>query len=57
MTIANKVAHRLEAAKGSVKKRLGRATGDSRLRAEGRTDQAFGRVKLAGDNVSDAFKH
>ncbi len=57
MAIGNKVAHKLEAAKGSVKKHFGRATGNTRLRGEGRTDQAVGNMKLAGDKVRDAFKH
>jgi uncharacterized protein YjbJ (UPF0337 family) len=57
MTIGNKIAHKLEAAKGSAKKFFGRATGNTRLRTEGRTDQAIGNVKLAGDKVGDAFKH
>ncbi|WP_227457821.1 CsbD family protein [Mycobacteroides chelonae] len=46
-----------QAAAGSVKKYLGRTTGNSRLRVEGRVDQFEGNVKQAGEKVKDAFKH
>ncbi|MFC7756461.1 CsbD family protein [Tsukamurella soli] len=57
MAIGTRFAHRLEAAKGSVKKVVGRATGNTRLRVEGRTDQAVGNTKSAGDRMRSAFKH
>ena len=46
-----------EAAKGATKKIFGRATGNTRLRTEGRVDQFKGNTKQAGDKVNDAFKH
>ncbi|MEU7143893.1 CsbD family protein [Nocardia sp. NPDC046473] len=52
-----KLAHRTESAKGTVKKLFGRATGSRRMHGEGRRDQAAGNVKQAGDNLGDAFKH
>jgi uncharacterized protein YjbJ (UPF0337 family) len=42
MSIAKKLAHKAEAVKGGAKKRVGRLTGNRRLRAEGRSDQAKG---------------
>lgn len=57
MSVGKKFAHKVEAAKGSVKKVFGRATGNTRLRAKGRVEQFKGNTKQAGDNVKDAFKH
>ncbi|MGV0812783.1 CsbD family protein [Mycolicibacterium boenickei] len=55
--MGKKVAHKAEAITGSVKKVFGRATGNPRLRAEGRAGQVKGNTKQAGDKVKDAFKH
>jgi uncharacterized protein YjbJ (UPF0337 family) len=57
MSIAKKIAHKAEAVKGSAKKDAGRVTGNRRLRAEGRSDQAKGNTKQAGAKIKDAFKH
>jgi uncharacterized protein YjbJ (UPF0337 family) len=57
MSIVKKIAHKAEATKGAAKKYLGRATGNTRLRTEGRVDQAKGNTKQAGQKVKDAFKH
>jgi uncharacterized protein YjbJ (UPF0337 family) len=57
MSIGKKLAHKVQAAKGATKKYFGRATGDTRLRTEGRVDQFKGNTKQAGDKVNDAFKH
>jgi uncharacterized protein YjbJ (UPF0337 family) len=57
MSIAKKFAHTAEAVKGRAKKTLGRLSGNRRLRAEGRGDQAKGDLKQAGAKVKDAFKH
>ncbi len=57
MSIANKMAHKLESAKGVTKKVFGRAAGNNRLRTEGRIDQFTGNTKQAGDKLKDAFKH
>lgn len=56
MSIGKKIAHKVEAAKGTAKKLVGRATGNNRLRVEGRIDQATGNAKQAGDKIKDAFK-
>ena len=57
MSITKKIAHKIEAAKGAAKKFYGRATGNTRLRTEGRIDQFKGNTKQAGAKVKDAFKH
>jgi uncharacterized protein YjbJ (UPF0337 family) len=57
MSIGQKIAHKAEAVKGVTKKFLGRATGNTRLRTEGRVDQFKGNTKQAGANLKDAFKH
>jgi uncharacterized protein YjbJ (UPF0337 family) len=57
MSIGKKIAHKAEAAKGTTKKTFGRATGNTRLRTEGRTDQLKGNTKQAGAKLKDAFKH
>jgi uncharacterized protein YjbJ (UPF0337 family) len=57
MSIGKKIAHKAEAAKGTAKKLVGRATGNTRLRSEGRVDQATGNTKQAGEKMKDAFKH
>jgi uncharacterized protein YjbJ (UPF0337 family) len=57
MSIGKTIAHKLEAAKGATKKFYGRATGNTRLRTEGRVDQFKGNTKQAGAKVKDAFKH
>ncbi|MGZ6806897.1 MAG: CsbD family protein [Mycobacteriaceae bacterium] len=57
MSIGKKIAHKLEGAKGVTKKIFGRATGNTRLRTEGRVDQFKGNTKQAGAKMKDAFKH
>jgi uncharacterized protein YjbJ (UPF0337 family) len=57
MSIGKKIANKAEAAKGTAKKIFGRATGNTRLRTEGRVDQFKGNTKQAGENVKDAFRH
>jgi uncharacterized protein YjbJ (UPF0337 family) len=57
MSISKKIAHKTEAVKGTFKKTAGRLTGNRRLRAEGRADQAKGNLKQAGAKVKDAVKH
>jgi uncharacterized protein YjbJ (UPF0337 family) len=57
MSIFRKFSHKAEAVKGGAKKRAGRATGNRRLRAEGRGDQAKGNLEQAGAKAKDALKH
>jgi uncharacterized protein YjbJ (UPF0337 family) len=57
MSIGKKIAHKAEAAKGAIKKIIARATGNTRLRTEGRVDQFKGNTKQAGAKLKDAVKH
>lgn len=52
-----KMKHKARTAKGTAMKRIGRVTGNRRLKAEGRTGQAIGRLGQAADKVRDAFRH
>ncbi|MFC8532196.1 CsbD family protein [Nocardia sp. NPDC057227] len=56
MAFEDRVAHRVEAARGNAKKVLGRAVGNRRLEASGRKDQATGNLKRAASAVRDAFR-
>jgi uncharacterized protein YjbJ (UPF0337 family) len=57
MGIGKKLAHKADAIKGATKKYVGRATGNTRLRTEGRADQAIANAKQAGAKVKDALKY
>ena len=57
MSIGKKLAHEAAAITGATKKYVGRATGNTRLRTEGRADQATANAKQAGAKVKDAFKY
>jgi uncharacterized protein YjbJ (UPF0337 family) len=46
----------VQAVKGGAKKIVGRVTGNRRLRAEGRGDQAKSHAKQAWAKIKDAFK-
>ena len=43
-------------ATNKVKEYAGQATGDKRMKTEGKGDQAKGGVKQAGENLKDAAK-
>lgn len=57
MGLDDKIANAAEKAAGKAKEAAGRASGDERLEAEGRTDQSKADLKDAGEKVKDAFKH
>ena len=42
--------------KGRIKEAAGALTGNDKLRAEGKTDQAVGKTKQAAQNVVDKVK-
>ena len=56
MGVDDKAKNKAQEVKGQAKERLGRATDDQELEAEGRTDQAKSDLKQAGEQVKDAFK-
>ena len=56
MGLDDKIDNKAENVGGKAKEGVGRATGDERLEAEGRGDQASSEVKQAGEKVKDAAK-
>jgi uncharacterized protein YjbJ (UPF0337 family) len=56
MAAVDKAKNTTQSVKGQVKEKVGEATGNDRLRAKGRTDQAKGNLKQAGEKVKDALR-
>ncbi len=56
MGLKDKAENKAEGLKGRGKESAGAATGDRDLEAEGRGDQASGKVKNAGEHLKDAAK-
>jgi uncharacterized protein YjbJ (UPF0337 family) len=56
MSSENKIDNKVEEAVGKVKDRVGGATGDRDLQAEGQAQQSKSNLKQAGEKVKDAFK-
>jgi len=57
MSAGDKISNAAEDVKGKVKEGAGKATGDDKLEAEGKSDQVKADLKKAGENVKDSFKH
>lgn len=57
MGAEDKISNKAEELKGKVKKGVGDATDNERLRAEGEADKTKGHIKQAGEKVKDAAKH
>ncbi|WP_084265022.1 CsbD family protein [Actinomadura macra] len=51
----NKAANTGNKIKGKAKETVGKVTGNERLEAEGKTDQAKGDIKQAGEKAKDAL--
>jgi uncharacterized protein YjbJ (UPF0337 family) len=56
VSAARKTAHRAEAVKGAAMKIVGRLTGNRRVRARGRRDQAKGNFKQYATKIKGAFR-
>jgi uncharacterized protein YjbJ (UPF0337 family) len=56
MSLAKKIKDKKQALKGRIKQGAGRATGNERLKTEGRTDRVAGNLKQSGEKAKDAFK-
>ena len=52
----DKIKNKAEELGGKGKEKVGRATDDPQLEAEGRTDQDKSDLKQAGEKVKDVFK-
>ncbi len=57
MGLDDKIRNAAEDIAGKAKEGFGKATGNEKLEAEGKADQAKADAKKAGENVKDAFKH
>jgi uncharacterized protein YjbJ (UPF0337 family) len=56
MSAKDKAKNKAQEMKGEAKKKVGQATGDEYLEAEGQADKTKGNLKNAGEKVKDAFK-
>jgi len=52
----DRIAGSAQQAKGSIKDAVGKATGDSKLQAEGKADKAAGAVRNAVGGAKDALR-
>ncbi|WP_433283843.1 CsbD family protein [Pseudonocardia sp. CA-142604] len=52
----DKINNKAEQLKGKAKEKVGHATGDEELEAEGHADQAKGNLKQAGEKIKDVFR-
>ena len=55
MSGEDKISAKVQEVKGEVKERVGGATGDEDLQAEGAADKTKSNLKQAGEKVKDAF--
>ncbi len=55
MSDADKARNKAQEVQGKVKEKAGQAVDDPYLEAEGKTDQAAGSLKQAGEKVKDAL--
>lgn len=53
---ADKARNKTEGAVGKGKEKLGQATGDEQMRAEGQTEQRKANLKQAFQKAKDAFR-
>jgi len=56
MSTDDKVSNKIQEMGGGAKEKVGQATGDESLEAQGRNDQSASNLKQAGEKVKDAFK-
>lgn len=56
MGLDDKIGNKAEELKGQAKEGTGKATGNEKLEAEGKGDQAGANLKQAGEKIKDVFK-
>ncbi|WHM40656.1 CsbD family protein [Streptomyces sp. BPTC-684] len=56
MRVGNKIRNTAQTITGKIKGGVGRATGNRRLKREGRADRVAGNLKQSGEHVKDAFR-
>jgi uncharacterized protein YjbJ (UPF0337 family) len=54
MSTGDKIRHKAEEVKGAAKEKIGDATDNERLQAEGAAERSAAKAKQAGDHVRDA---
>jgi uncharacterized protein YjbJ (UPF0337 family) len=52
----NKTRNKAQKLKGQIEEAAGRATGNRRLKAQGRADQTKANLKQAAEKIKDAFR-
>jgi uncharacterized protein YjbJ (UPF0337 family) len=56
MGAVDKSRNAAQRAKGKIKETAGKATGNERLRRQGKADQVKGKIKQVGEKVKDALR-
>jgi uncharacterized protein YjbJ (UPF0337 family) len=56
MTAADKARNKVDKWAGRAKESFGEATGNRRMRTEGRVDQMKAEVRTAGESIKDVFR-
>jgi uncharacterized protein YjbJ (UPF0337 family) len=56
MSALDKLKNKAQELEGDAKQRIGGATKDESLQAEGKKDEVAGNLKQAGEKVKDAFR-
>ena len=56
MGTLDKAKDKAQSLEGEAKQRVGGATGDEEMQAEGKKDEMAGDLKGAGEKIKDAFK-
>jgi uncharacterized protein YjbJ (UPF0337 family) len=56
MGAGDKSKNTAQRAKGKIKETAGKATGNERLRRQGKVDQMKGKIKQTGEKVKDALR-
>lgn len=56
MGAGDKISNKIDDLGGKAKEAVGRATGDTSTKNEGKLDQAKASLKDAGEKLKDAFK-
>jgi uncharacterized protein YjbJ (UPF0337 family) len=56
MGAVDKSKNTAQLAKGKVKETAGKATGNERLRRQGKADQVKGKIKQAGEKLKDTLR-
>lgn len=57
MSAEKKTEAKTQQAKGKLKEVVGRATGNEKMAAEGRAEQARGDARQATEKAKDVFRH